>query len=123
MAMMSVIQPVPAESAAARAGIPRARYQQLENVIGSAIGRSVMNPAMAKTMGAADTSGIATLPADVQQRMRENMAQMAAMNSDSAIYTGIPDAVRAPLKQRVAGRLGELWRKRGEALGKAMTGR
>ncbi len=73
------------------------------------VAMSMVGPAIA------DSAALASLPAELQKQMRDGQAQMAALNSDSAIYAGVPETLRAPLKQRVSGRLGELWRKRAEA--------
>jgi hypothetical protein len=112
LALLAMMRAAMGDSAARAAGVSRARYRRLDDVFGGAISRSIMNPAMAKTMGEGDTSHIASLPPEAQQRMRDNMAEMRALGSDSAIYDGVPEPLRADLKQGIAGRLGQLWRER-----------
>jgi hypothetical protein len=120
LALLAMMPAAMGDSAARAAGVSRARYRRLDDVFGGAISRSIMNPAMAKTMGEGDTSHIASLPPEAQQRMRDNMAEMRALGSDSAIYDGVPEPLRADLKQGIAGRLGQLWRERLEIQGKAI---
>jgi len=94
-------------AAAEKAGIPVERYRYLESVFGRAISARKMNPAMAK-MGE-DTSSIAQLPPEAQERARKNLAELRAQNSDSVTLQTIPPELRDQFKQRAATRLDTLW--------------
>ena len=64
--------------AARQAGITVERYRQLSRVLGDALGKRQMNPGMQGMMAGMDTSDIASQPAEVQERIRQNMREASA---------------------------------------------
>jgi hypothetical protein len=109
-AMLDALDMKTEPEAARQAGIPVERYRQLGSVLGGALARRQMNPGMQSMMAGMDTSGIGTQPADVQERMRQNMREAAAAFSDSATYREVPPALREEFKRRAEGGLDSLWR-------------
>ena len=109
------MQSVPA--AAERAGLDVDRYRRLDDVFGAALAGRAMNPGMLAQV--ADTSQIAQLPADVQERARTAAREAAAAFSDSATYRTVPPALVETFKERAAQRLDALWKERLETRARA----
>lgn len=111
------MQSVPA--AAERAGLDVDRYRRLENAFGPVLSARVMNPTLRAQTAQADTSQLAQLPAEAQERARANMREAAAAFSDSATYARLPAALHDAFKQRADARLDALWRERNELRARA----
>ena len=111
------MQSVPA--AAERAGLDVDRYRRLENAFGQVLSKRVMNPALLAQTAQADTSQLAQLPAEAQERARANMREAAAAFSDSATYRTLPPALHDTVRQRADARLDALWKERNELRARA----